>query len=1275
MQPDPLDSALPDQKEHPPVSRTALRRSPVFAQLEAAARDRILILDGAMGTQIQQLGLSEGDFQGCGGGACSCHLPHATDRPQQGNNDLLNLTKPEAIEDIHYRYAMAGADIVETNTFSSTTIAQADYALEAAVHDLNFHGARLARQAMDRAEAEDGRHRFVAGALGPTNRTASISPDVNNPGFRAVSFDQLRVAYAEQARALIEGGADILLIETIFDTLNAKAAIFACEEVFAERGERLPVMISGTITDLSGRTLSGQTPSAFWYSVRHAQPLTVGLNCALGASAMRPHLAELSGVAETLICAYPNAGLPNEMGEYDETPEQMAAQVAEFARDGLVNIVGGCCGSTYDHIRAIAKAVEGFAPRALPTPAPLMRLSGLEPFVLTPEIPFVNVGERTNVTGSARFRKLITNGDYAAALDVARQQVENGAQIIDVNMDEGLIDSKQAMIEFLNLIAAEPDIARVPLMIDSSKWEVIEAGLKCVQGKSIVNSISMKEGEEAFLQQARLCRAYGAAVVVMAFDEQGQADTEARKVEICTRAYQLLTEEVGFPPEDIIFDPNVFAVATGIEEHDNYGVDFIQATRRITDTCPHVHISGGVSNLSFSFRGNEPVREAMHAVFLYHAIQNGMDMGIVNAGQLAVYDQIDPDLREACEDVVLNRTPANGGTATENLLDLAEKYRGQGGAKAREKDMSWREWTVEKRLEHALVNGITEFIDADTEEARLVAERPLHVIEGPLMAGMNVVGDLFGAGKMFLPQVVKSARVMKQAVAVLLPYMEEEKRLSGGEGRESAGKVLMATVKGDVHDIGKNIVGVVLACNNYEILDLGVMVPAEKILATAKAEGVDVIGLSGLITPSLDEMVHVASEMERQGFDIPLLIGGATTSRVHTAVKIHPRYSKGQTVYVTDASRAVGVVSSLLSAVQKPQYVANVQGEYADLAEKHARAELAKKRLPLEDARANALRLDFPGTPAPGFLGTKVYQDWDLADLARYIDWTPFFQTWELKGVYPRILDDPAQGEAARALFADAQEMLARIIAEKWFNPRAVVGFWPANAVGDDIRLYTDDSRTTPLATFHTLRQQTTKRGDRPNVALSDFVAPEGVAPDYVGGFVVTAGIEEERIAKEFEAGNDDYSAILVKALADRFAEAFAERMHEIVRTDLWGYAREESCAPEDLIAERYDGIRPAPGYPAQPDHTEKTTLFSLLDATATTGVELTESFAMWPGSSVSGLYIAHPGSYYFGVARVERDQVEDYAARKGMTLAEVERWLGPILNYVPNGVDTLAAQ
>ncbi|MER9751295.1 methionine synthase [Mesorhizobium sp. M0140] len=1240
--------------------------SEVLAALTAAARERILILDGAMGTQIQGLGFDEDQFRGEAFAGCACH--------QQGNNDLLILTQPKAIEEIHYQYAIAGADILETNTFSSTSIAQADYGMEDAVYALNRDGARLVRRAAVRAEQQDGKRRFVAGALGPTNRTASMSPDVNNPGYRAVTFDDLRLAYGEQLRGLIDGGADIILIETIFDTLNAKAAIFAAEEIFIEKGVRLPVMISGTITDLSGRTLSGQTPTAFWHSVRHASPFTIGLNCALGANAMRAHLAGISGVANTFTCAYPNAGLPNEFGRYDESPDFMAAQIEEFAREGLVNVVGGCCGSTPEHIRAIAEAVKKYPPRAIPDIERKMRLSGLEPFTLTDEIPFVNVGERTNVTGSAKFRKLITAGDYVAALDVARDQVANGAQIIDINMDEGLIDSKKAMVEYLNLIAAEPDIARVPVMVDSSKWEIIEAGLKCVQGKPLVNSISMKEGEAAFLHHARLVRAYGAAVVVMAFDEDGQADTKARKVEICTRAYKLLTEQAGFPPEDIVFDPNVFAIATGIEEHDNYGVDFIEAAGEITATLPHVHISGGVSNLSFSFRGNEPVREAMHAVFLYHAIQRGMDMGIVNAGQLAVYDTIEPALREACEDVVLNRMPKAGGTATERMLEIAERFKGTAGKEAQERDLAWREWTVEQRIGHALVNGITEFIDADTEEARLAAERPLHVIEGPLMAGMNVVGDLFGAGKMFLPQVVKSARVMKQAVAGLLPHMEAEKVANAANGidngeRQTAGKILMATVKGDVHDIGKNIVGVVLACNNYEIIDLGVMVPAAKILQTARDQNVDIIGLSGLITPSLDEMVHMAAEMEREGFDIPLLIGGATTSRVHTAVKIHPRYSKGQTVYVTDASRAVGVVSSLLSNESKGGYVDTVRTEYKKVADAHARSEADKQRLPLAKARANAHRIDWSAyePPKPSFTGVKVFENWDLTELARYIDWTPFFQTWELKGRYPKILEDEAQGAAARQLFEDAQAMLKKIIAEKWFAPRGVIGFWPANAVGDDIRLFTDEKRSQELATFFTLRQQLTKRDGKANVALSDFVAPaDSGKPDYIGGFIVTAGIEEVAIAERFERANDDYSSIMVKALADRFAEAFAERMHEKVRKEFWGYTPDEALAPDELIGEPYRGIRPAPGYPAQPDHTEKATLFRLLDGEGNAGVSLTESYAMWPGSSVSGIYLSHPESYYFGVAKVERDQVEDYARRKAMPLAEVERWLGPILNYVP---------
>ncbi|MCA1951850.1 MAG: methionine synthase [Hyphomicrobiales bacterium] len=1228
----------------------------IRAALEAAARARILVLDGAMGTEIQNLKLSEEDFR--------AERFRSWNHPLKGNNDLLILTQPDAIRAIHREYFLAGADIVETNTFSSTSIAQADYGMEALAYELNREGARLAREAAAQAAEVDGRRRFVAGAVGPTNRTASISPDVNNPGFRAVTFDDLAVAYGEQIRGLIDGGAELILIETIFDTLNAKAAVFAAKRLFAETGNALPVMISGTITDLSGRTLSGQTPTAFWHSLRHAEPFSIGLNCALGAREMRAHLAEIARVADTFVCAYPNAGLPNEFGLYDESPEATAALIGEFAESGLVNIVGGCCGTTPAHIRAIAGAVAGKAPRALPEIRPLLRLSGLEPFILDETIPFVNVGERTNVTGSARFRKMISEGRLADALDVARDQVANGAQVIDINMDEGLLDSERAMVEFLNLIAAEPDIARVPVMIDSSKFEIIEAGLKCIQGKGIVNSISMKEGEAKFIEQARTVRAYGAAVVVMAFDEKGQADTYQRKAEICARAYRILTEQVGFPPEDIIFDPNVFAVATGIEEHDNYGVDFIDATRFIRENLPHAHISGGVSNLSFSFRGNEPVREAMHCVFLYHAIKVGMDMGIVNAGQLAVYDNLDPELRELCEDVVLNRRK----DATERLLEAASRFKGDGQAQARTADLAWRDAPVEKRLEHALVNGITEFIEIDTEEARLQAEKPLHVIEGPLMAGMNVVGDLFGAGKMFLPQVVKSARVMKQAVAYLQPYLEAEKRASGLAEMPAAGKVLMATVKGDVHDIGKNIVGVVLQCNNYEVIDLGVMVPSQTILETARKEKVDIIGLSGLITPSLDEMVHVASEMEREGFAIPLLIGGATTSRVHTAVKIHPAYSRGQTVYVTDASRAVGVVSSLLSPEMNDNYVATIRAEYAKVAEAHARAEADKARLPLAKARENAMKLDWAGytPPKPTFTGTRVFRTYDLAEIARYIDWTPFFQTWELKGRFPAILEDEKQGEAARGLWEDAQAMLRRIIDERWFQAKAVIGFWPANAVGDDIRLYTGESRSETLTTFHGLRQQLSKRDGRPNLCLSDFVAPAGVKPDWLGAFVVTAGIGEDRIADKLKGRNDDYSSIMAKALADRLAEAFAERMHERVRREFWGYGAAESYTPEELIGEPYAGIRPAPGYPAQPDHTEKRQLFDLLQTERRIGVKLTESFAMWPGASVSGLYFSHPESHYFGVAKVERDQVEDYAARKGMEIREVERWLAPILNYDP---------
>ncbi|MGX5734588.1 methionine synthase [Bosea thiooxidans] len=1233
-----------------PVDGAEIERS-----LREAAQQRILVLDGAMGTQIQNLKLSEADFRG--------ERFKGWNHDLKGNNDIIALTLPDALRDIHLAYYRAGADIVETNTFSGTSIAQADYGMEALVYELNIACSRIAREAAAIAQKEDGRRRYVAGAIGPTNRTLSISPDVNNPGFRAVSFDQVRDAYAEQVRGLIDGGSELLLIETIFDTLNAKAAIVAIEEVFRAKGIRLPVMISGTITDLSGRTLSGQTVEAFWNAVRHAAPLTVGLNCALGAREMRAHIKDMSRVADTLVCAYPNAGLPNEFGLYDERPEATAKMLAEFADAGFVNVVGGCCGTTPDHIAAIAQAVAGKPPRKVPEVKPYLRLAGLEPFTLDETIPFVNVGERTNVTGSAKFRKLITAGDYAAALDVARDQVANGAQVIDVNMDEGLLDSQKAMTEFLNLIASEPDISRVPIMVDSSKFPVIEAGLKTIQGKPIVNSISMKEGEEAFLEQARICRQYGAAVVVMAFDEVGQADTFQRKIEICTRAYKLLTEKLGFPPQDIIFDPNIFAVATGIEEHDNYGNDFIEATKAIRESLPHAHISGGVSNLSFSFRGNEKVREAMHSVFLYHAIKAGMDMGIVNAGQLGSYDDLDPELRELCEDVVLNRRK----DSTERLLEAAPRFKGDGSVAASGKDLAWRELPVEKRLEHALVAGITEFIEVDTEEARLNAEKPLHVIEGPLMAGMNVVGDLFGSGKMFLPQVVKSARVMKQAVAYLMPFMEEEKRLNGTAERAAAGKVLMATVKGDVHDIGKNIVGVVLQCNNYEVIDLGVMVPTQKILDTARKENVDIIGLSGLITPSLDEMVTVASEMEREGFDIPLLIGGATTSRVHTAVKIHPAYEKGQAVHVNDASRAVGVVSSLLSSEQKPGYVAGVQAEYAKVAEAHRRSEADKQRLPLAKARANAFKPEWSGytPPKPSFLGTRVFRTYDIADLVPVIDWTPFFQTWELKGRFPAILEDEKQGEAARALWDDAQAMLKRIVEERWFNPKAVIGFWPANTVGDDIRLFTGESRSEALATFHGLRQQLTKRDGKPNMCLSDFVAPEGIErPDYIGAFVVTAGAEEERISEKFARDNDDYRSIMVKALADRFAEAFAERMHQLVRKEFWGYAPDEAFSNDELIREEYQGIRPAPGYPAQPDHTEKATIFRLLEAERRVGVKLTESYAMWPGSSVSGLYFSHPDAYYFGVAKVERDQVEDYAARKGMSIEEVERWLAPILNY-----------
>ncbi len=1232
------------------------------AAITALMKERILVLDGAMGTMIQALKLDEEGYRGA--------RFDAWNREVRGNNDLLNLSRPDAIRDIHLAYFRAGADIVSTNTFSSTKIAQADYGMEDIAYELNHAGATLAREAAVQAEIEDGKQRFVAGALGPTNRTASISPDVSNPGFRAITFDQLREAYGEQARGLIAGGADMLLIETIFDTLNAKAAIYAIAEICDELDVDLPVMISGTITDMSGRLLSGQTPGAFWNAVKHADPVTIGLNCALGAKEMRAHVAEIGRLADTFVCAYPNAGLPNEFGYYDESPEFMAELLGEFASAGLVNVVGGCCGTTPEHIAAIAKAVSGKKPRAIPEVPKQLRLSGLESFALTPEIPFVNVGERTNVTGSAKFRKLITAGDYAAALSIARDQVENGAQVIDVNMDEGLLDSEAAMVTFLNLIAAEPDIARVPVMVDSSKFSVIEAGLKCLQGKPVVNSISMKEGEAAFIEHAKIVRRHGAAVVVMAFDEQGQADTFERKTAICKRAYDILVNQVGFPPEDIIFDPNIFAIATGMEEHNGYGVAFIEAARWIRQNLPYAHVSGGVSNLSFSFRGNEPVREAMHSVFLFHAIKAGMDMGIVNAGQMAVYDDLDPGLREACEDVVLNRRP----DAAERLLDLAKKFQGK-GHEAKEADLAWREQPVEKRLTHALVHGITDFIEADVEAARLRAKRPLDVIEGPLMDGMNVVGDLFGAGKMFLPQVVKSARVMKQAVAYLMPYMAQEK--DGRAHNSSNGKIVMATVKGDVHDIGKNIVGVVLQCNNYEVIDLGVMVPAAKILETAKAENADIIGLSGLITPSLDEMCHVAAEMERQGFEMPLMIGGATTSRVHTAVKIHPNYRKGQAVYVNDASRAVGVAQALMSAEAKAGYVSDLRGEYAKIAAAHARAQEDKARLPLAAARANALKLDWSGTyapPKPSFIGTKAFDDYPIAELVPYIDWTPFFQTWELAGKFPAILDDAKVGEAARSLYDDARAMLDKIVAEGWFKAAAVVGFWPANAQGDDILVYADESRTQPLAVLHSLRQQLSKREGRANAALSDFVAPrESGLADYIGGFTVTAGIGEDEVADRFKRANDDYSAIMVKALADRLAEAFAERLHQRVRKEFWAYEPHEALSNEAMIAEQYRGIRPAPGYPAQPDHTEKGTLFQLLDSERI-GVKLTESFAMWPGAAVSGLYFSHPQSAYFGVGKIERDQVEDYARRKGWSVEECERWLAPILNYDPRHAPSIAA-
>ena len=1225
-------------------------------RLHEALAERILLLDCAMGTMIQSYELEEADFRG------ERFADHAKDL--NGNNDLLVLTRPDIIEQIHRDNLAAGSDIIETNTFSATTIAQADYGLAHLAREINVEAARIARRACDAFEAETPeRPRLVAGAIGPTNRTASISPDVNDPGKRNVTFDELVTAYREAAEGLIEGGADLLLIETIFDTLNARACIYALECLFEDRGERWPVMISGTITDASGRTLSGQTTEAFWNSVRHARPFTVGLNCALGADLMRPFVKEISRVADTFVTIYPNAGLPNEFGEYDHSAEFMAGIMKEFAESGFVNIVGGCCGTTPEHIRALAEAVEGLPPRPLPQPERAMRLSGLEPCNIGADSLFVNIGERTNVTGSARFKRLIMEGDYDTALEVAREQVEGGAQIIDVNMDEGMLDAVGAMESYLKLVAAEPDIARVPVMVDSSKWDAMIAGLKCLQGKSIVNSISLKEGEAPFLEQAADLKRHGAAVVVMAFDEAGQADTYERRIAICERAYRLLTERVDFPPEDIIFDPNIFPVATGIAEHDRYGVDFIEATRWIKRNLPHAKVSGGLSNLSFSFRGNNAVREAMHSVFLYHAIRAGLDMAIVNAGQLEVYDDIDPELREHVEDVVLARRE----DATERLLDLAERYKGQGG-KRKEEDLAWREQPVAKRLEHALVKGIADYTDEDVEEARQQFNRPIEVIEGPLMDGMNVVGDLFGEGKMFLPQVVKSARVMKKAVAYLLPFIEEEKAASGNTDDEPAGRILLATVKGDVHDIGKNIVGVVLQCNNFEVTDLGVMVPAEQILDTALEKNIDVIGLSGLITPSLDEMVNVAKEMQRRGMKTPLLIGGATTSRVHTAVKIDPRYD-GDVIYVKDASRAVGVASNLVSETRYEPFVADLRSEYERVRQQHAGRQKRQKWLDIEAARANRTPIDWSRwTPVrPNQPGIHVIEP-ALDELVEFIDWTPFFHAWELAGSYPKILDDAIVGEEARKLHADALTMLEQLVREQWLTARGVYGLFPANAVGDDTELYTDEGRNDVLMRLHHLRQQNEKPEGRPNQSLADFVAPKdsGLA-DWMGAFAVTTGIGIDEPVGRFEADNDDYNAIMVKALADRLAEAFAEMLHERIRRDYWGYQPDEQLDNAALIDERYSGIRPAPGYPACPDHTEKDRLWALLDVERRIGLRLTESRAMYPTAAVSGWYFGHPQSRYFGIGRIYRDQVEDYAARKGMSVREVERWLAPNLGYEPD--------
>ncbi len=1225
--------------------------------LENLLTRRILILDGAMGTMIQSYKLEEADYRG----QRFADFPHDL----RGNNDLLTLTQPEIIHSIHTGYLEAGADIIETNTFNSNAASMADYHMQDLVYELNSESAKLARKAAQAIETRTpDKPRFVAGVIGPTTKTTSISPDVNDPGFRGITFDQLVVDYSESIRGLVDGGVDILLVETIFDTLNAKAALFAIDQYFEVHDIRLPVMISVTITDASGRTLSGQTPEAFWNSVSHARPLSVGINCALGAELMRPYTEELSNVAAVYTSVHPNAGLPNPLSEtgYDESPEYTAGLIKEFAESGFVNIVGGCCGTTPAHIKAIADAVREIKPRKIPDIPKKLRLSGLEPFNVDEDSLFVNVGERTNVTGSKAFSRLILGNNYSEALSVARNQVENGAQIIDINMDEAMLDSHKAMVTFLNLVASEPDISRVPIMLDSSKWTVIEAGLKCVQGKAIINSISMKEGEAEFIKHAKLARRYGAAVVVMAFDEDGQADTIERKVEICKRSYHILVDQVGFPPEDIIFDPNIFAIATGIEEHNNYGVNFIEATRIIKQSLPYAKVSGGVSNVSFSFRGNDPIREAIHTAFLYHAIKAGMTMGIVNAGQLGVYSDIPAEVLEKVEDVILNRH----ADATERLVDFAENFKGK--KKEQVEDLAWRDEPLQERITHALVKGISTYIVEDTEEARLEVEkrkgRAIQVIEGPLMDGMNVVGDLFGAGKMFLPQVVKSARVMKQAVAHLLPFIEAEKKISGDN--KPKGKIVVATVKGDVHDIGKNIVAVVLQCNNYEVVNMGVMVPSAKILETARKEKVDMIGLSGLITPSLEEMAHVAKEMQREGFTMPLLIGGATTSRVHTAVKVAPHYD-GVTVWVPDASRAVGVCSNLMSEDLQEGYIKGIRAEYEKVRTQHKNKKGPAKLLTLAEARANAHKIDWDQYVAfePDLIGVRTLNNYPLEKIVPYIDWTPFFQAWELAGRYPAILTDEVVGETASNLFRDAQTMLKKIVEQKWLSANAVIGLFPANSVGDDIEIYTDQSRSKIAMTYHCLRQQTVKPSGRPNRCLSDFIAPkETGVKDTIGLFAVGAGFGIEERIKSFEAAHDDYSAIILKALADRLAEAFAEHMHARVRREFWGYARDEGLSNEQLIAEEYVGIRPAPGYPACPDHTEKGPLFQLLNAQENSGIIVTESFAMVPTAAVSGFYFSHPDSTFFAVGKIGKDQVEDYAQRKGWELEETESWLAPVLAY-----------